>query len=76
MVGLEETSKRVLESVGRVEACITVHSHNTSSCAIEFPFVLRLSTSDDSAGKRNIKDNFKKWYIQTQSVCVFDHVWV
>ena len=50
VVGLEETSYRVLENVSVVEVCAIVYSPINTSCPIPFLFDVRLSTIDDSAG--------------------------
>ena len=49
VVGLEMTFYNVSEDVGVVEVCAIVISPNTS-CPISFPFDVRLSTRDRSAG--------------------------
>ena len=49
VVGLERTFYRVIESVGVVEVCANVYSP-IIDCPIAFPFDVRLSTSDGSAG--------------------------
>ena len=46
VLGLEKTFYRVLENVSVVEVCAIVYN----SCPISFPFDVRLSTIDDSAG--------------------------
>ena len=50
VVGLEVTFYQVSEDVGVVEVCSLVYSP-TIDCPIEFPFDVRLSTRDGSAGK-------------------------
>ena len=50
VVGLERTFYQVSEDVGVVEVCAIVYSP-TIDCPIEFPFDVRLSTRDGSAGK-------------------------
>ena len=49
VVGLERTFYNVTEDVGVVEVCAIVYSP-TIVCPIAFPFDVRLSTDDDSAG--------------------------
>ena len=49
MVGLEETFFRVSENIGLVELCVNV-SFPDIECPIEFPFNVRLSTRNGSAG--------------------------
>ena len=49
MVGLEETFFRVSEDIGLVELCVNVSSPDID-CPIEFPFQVRLSTSNGAAG--------------------------
>ena len=51
MVGLEMTFYNVSEEVGFVEVCVIVTPTNTT-CPIEFPFNISLSTTDISAGKK------------------------
>ena len=50
VVGLEKTFYSVTEDVGVVEVCAIVYIP-TIDCPIEFPFDVRLSTRDGSAGK-------------------------
>ena len=49
VVGLERTLYQVSEDVGVVEVCAIVFSPS-SPCPIAFPFNVRLSTDDGSAG--------------------------
>ena len=49
-MGLEVTFYQVSEDVDVVEVCAIVYSP-TIDCPIEFPFDVRLSTRDGSAGK-------------------------
>ena len=49
VVGLERTSYEVLENVGVVGVCVIVFSSNLS-CPIDYPFEVRFSTNDGSAG--------------------------
>ena len=50
-MGLEQTVIRVIEEeTGDVELCVNVTSP-VIDCPIEFPFEVRLSTSDGTAGK-------------------------
>ena len=49
-MGLERTFYNVTEDVDVVEVCAIVYSP-TIDCPIAFPFDVRLSTRDDSAGK-------------------------
>ena len=49
MVGLDKTFYSVSEDVGVVEVCANVYSP-IIDCPIAFPFDVRLSTSDGSAG--------------------------
>ena len=49
VVGLEQTFFRVSEDVGVVELCAVVYTP-IIECPIEFPFDVRLSTRDDTAG--------------------------
>ena len=49
MVGLERTFIRVSEDVGVVELCAIVRSPVTT-CPVTFPFDVRLSTDDGTAG--------------------------
>ena len=53
MVDLEETLYNVSEDVGVVELCANVSSP-VNDCPIKFPFVVRLSTHDGSAGTVSI----------------------
>ena len=48
-VGLDSMSYMVAENFGEVVVCVAIHKVN-SSCAIEFPFSVYLSTTDGSAG--------------------------
>ena len=48
-VGLERTFYSVSEGVGVVELCAVVYEPNIT-CPIEFPFNIRLSTADGTAG--------------------------
>ena len=54
VVGLERTFYQVSEDVGVVELCAVVYEPNNIDCPITFPFDVHLSTSDNSAGKRDI----------------------
>ena len=58
VVGLEQTFFRVSEDVGVVELCAVVYTP-IIECPIEFPFDVRLSTRDDTAG------------MSMQIVCIF-----
>ena len=49
VVGLENTSYTVLESVGVVEVCTIVYSPNLP-CPIDHPFNVSFSTDDRTAG--------------------------
>lgn len=54
VVGLERTTYTVMEDVVAVEVCAIVYSPSpNNTCPINFPFDVRLSTSDDTAGKSN-----------------------
>ena len=48
-MGLERTFYAEFDNVSLVEVCTLVHSPNTS-CPISYPFNVRLSTEDDTAG--------------------------
>ena len=48
-VGLERTLYNVSEGVGVVELCAVVYEPNIT-CPIQFPFEVRLSTADGTAG--------------------------
>ena len=51
VVGLEKTFYQVSENVGVVEVCAIVYGPNGNiACPITFPFNVRLSTTNDSAG--------------------------
>ena len=51
VVGLERTFYRVMEDVGVVEVCAIVYRPDRgNTCPITFPFAVRLSTTDDTAG--------------------------
>ena len=54
IVGLEETLHLVSEDVGVVEVCAIVYSPMVD-CPIEFPFDVRLTTLDGSAGEIIVK---------------------
>ena len=54
MVGLERTFYQVSEDVGVVEVCAIVYSPE-GDCPIEFLFTVRLTTTNDSAGKERVK---------------------
>ena len=54
VVGLERTIYQVLENVGVVEVCAIVYSP-VIECPIQFPFDVRLTLFDDSAGKESIR---------------------
>ena len=54
VVGLEETFYQVSEDVGVVEVCAIVYSP-VNDCPIAFPFQVRLTTRDGSAGKKRAK---------------------
>ena len=56
VVGLERTFFSVSEDVGVVELCAEVFEP-VIACPIAFPFDVRLSTRDDTAGKRNLHAN-------------------
>ena len=49
-VGLERTFYSVSEDVGVVELCARVLYEPVIECPIAFPFDVRLSTSDNTAG--------------------------
>ena len=49
VVGVEHTSMSVLETDGVVELCVIVSSPDIN-CPISFPFEVRLSTSNATAG--------------------------
>ena len=49
VVGLERTFIRVLEDVGVVELCAIVRAP-VITCPIDYPFDVRLSTDDGTAG--------------------------
>ena len=49
-MGLEKIFLQVIEDVGVVDLCIVVHSPFIT-CPIPFPFHVRLSTGDGTAGK-------------------------
>ena len=49
-VGLERTMYNVSEDEGMVEVCAVVF-FPSGSCPIQFPFDIRLGTSDGTAGK-------------------------
>ena len=54
VVGLEQTIFTVQEDVGVVELCAIVYEPSSIDCAecpIAFPFDVRLSTRDDTAGE-------------------------
>ena len=51
-MGLERTIFTVQEDVGVVELCAIVYEPSGINCPIAFPFNVRLSTWDDSAGER------------------------
>ena len=54
VVGLERTAYTVTEDVVVVEVCAIVYSPSpNNTCPINFPFDVRLSTSDGTAGKSN-----------------------
>ena len=48
IVGLERTSYTVDEDVGHVDVCALII--NSENCPFQFPFDVRLSTRDDTAG--------------------------
>ena len=51
VVGLERTIFTVQEDVGVVELCAIVYEPSGIDCPIDFPFDVRLSTWDDTAGE-------------------------
>ena len=53
-VGLEQTFFSVMEDVGVVELCARVFEPADPDCPIEFPFDVRLTTRDDTAGRRHV----------------------
>ena len=53
-MGLEWTLYPVSEDAGVVEVCAIVYSP-IIECPIEFPFDVRLSTMDGSAGEERVK---------------------
>ena len=59
VVGLEQTFFSVSENVGVVELCARVFEPDID-CPIEFPFNVSLSTSDDTAGKRDGHANYTR----------------
>ena len=50
-MGLERTIFNVQEDVGVVELCAIVYKPSGIDCPIDFPFDVRLSTRDDTAGE-------------------------
>ena len=52
-VGLERTIYQVSEDDGVVEVCVVVYSP-VIECPIQFAFEVRLSTTNNSAGKESI----------------------
>ena len=54
VVGLERTLYQVSEDVGEVEVCAIVYSPD-GDCPIELLFTVRLTTTNDSAGKERVK---------------------
>ena len=54
VVGLDRTIYQVSEDAGVVEVCAIVYSP-MSDCPIEFPFEVRFTTLDGSAGKKIVK---------------------
>ena len=60
VVGLEQTFYNVSEDVGEVELCVRVFEPDVE-CPIAFPFDVRLSTKDGTAGKRNLHANCMHW---------------
>ena len=62
-MGLEMTSTTVMEDVGRVEVCVAVFTPNSMfPCPIAFPFAVRLTTGDITAGEiKNFLQN--QWCI-------------
>ena len=54
VVGLDKTLYQVSGNVGVVEVCAIVYS-NESDCPIEFPFDVKFTTLDGSAGKKIVK---------------------
>ena len=54
IVGLNRTFYQVSEDVGVVEVCAIVCSPKVD-CPIEFQFTVRLTTTNDSAGKERMK---------------------
>ena len=57
MVGLEKTFYNISESVGMIEVCAIVHSPMVE-CPIEFPFDVRLTATNGSAGKERANITF------------------
>ena len=51
VVGLERTIFTLQEDVGVVELCAIVYEPSGINCPIAFPFNVRLSTWDDTAGE-------------------------
>ena len=54
VVGVERTFFQVSENVGVVEVCAIVYSP-VIECPIQFPFDVRLTLFDGSAGKESVK---------------------
>ena len=50
-MGLEQTIFTVQEDVGVVELCAIVYEPSGINCPIDFPFDVRLSTWNDTAGE-------------------------
>ena len=58
ILGLELTFSEVSEDVGVVELCAVVYQPANIKCPIAFPFYIRLSTRDGTAGKRDLHVNY------------------
>ena len=54
LVGLDRTLYNVSEQMGMVEVCAIIYSP-VIDCPIAFPFDVRLSSTNGSAGKERVK---------------------
>ena len=68
-VGLERTLYNVSEGVGVVELCAVVYEPNIT-CPIQFPFEVRLSTADGTAGIYVLLWLLIYWSSRVLNVCI------
>lgn len=70
MVGLERTFYNFSEAVGEVEICAVVYNP-TTECPINFPFDLRVSVTNSTAGTEFSSALYVSLWCSVISISVF-----